>query len=486
MAEAIDAGQMPAWGVEDIPPPPRGAKGVLSWLGPGVVAMGIAIGTGEWLLGPMLTVKYRGGILWVGLVAVALQLVLNLQCLRYTIATGEPIFTGFMRCRPGPRFWALFYIVIELGSIWPSMAATCATALAPLILGRMPTEADRGFVLFLAHAIVMVCVLALAFGGKVYLMMEKAMAFMVLWILGYLIFVDAFYADASSWGAVGKGFLNFGHIPAGADWLMLAAFANYAGLGGLGNATISNYARDKGWGMGAAVGAIPALVGGKGVQLSHLGKTFPLSQENLSRWRGWWRQAWRDQGLWAVGCLGGIALPAILSLQFVSPQTAAGPWAVAAQQAEGVARQAGPLFWQLTLLCGFWILFSTQLGAVEIYPRRWTDLLWSGFPSLREKPPEAVKYVYYSIVALYALWANIALHLAKPLSMVIFAANAESMITVWLSMHVLWVTCRYLPEPLRPRLWERAGLVACSLFYATLAVRVLFFTPEGLFSLLRS
>ena len=29
--------------------------------------------------------------------------------MRYTIATGEPAFTGFMRTRPRATFWAWFY-----------------------------------------------------------------------------------------------------------------------------------------------------------------------------------------------------------------------------------------------------------------------------------------------------------------------------------------------------------------------------------------
>ena len=51
------------------------------------------------------------------------------------------------------------------------------------------------------------------------------------------------------WTAI-KGFFSFGSLPApGPDgqvnWLLLGAFAAYAGSGGLGNVTITNYVRDK-------------------------------------------------------------------------------------------------------------------------------------------------------------------------------------------------------------------------------------------------
>lgn len=41
--------------------------------------------------------------------------------------------------------------------------------------------------------------------------------------------------------------------------------------------------------MGGVVGAIPSAVGGRSITLSHVGKVFDLTTENLRRWRDWWR-----------------------------------------------------------------------------------------------------------------------------------------------------------------------------------------------------
>jgi hypothetical protein len=79
------------------------------------------------------------------------------------------------------------------------------------------------------------------------------------------------------------------------DWAMLAAFAAIAGIGGLANTMFSNFARDKGWGMGARVGAIPSLVGGRLITLSHVGQVFPLTPANRTRWSGWIRHVVKDQ-----------------------------------------------------------------------------------------------------------------------------------------------------------------------------------------------
>ena len=55
---------------------------------------------------------------------------------------------------------------------------------------------------------------------------------------------------------------------------MLGAFAGYAGGGGLANATYSNFVRDKGWGMGSTVGAIPSAVGGHNISFKPPGQGF--------------------------------------------------------------------------------------------------------------------------------------------------------------------------------------------------------------------
>ena len=86
---------------------PRG----LAWIGvcgPGVIVLGVSIGSGEFLLGPAMFVKHGLALLWVTLVAVFFQTVFNTELMRYTVATGEPVVTGFMRTRPGKTFWAWF------------------------------------------------------------------------------------------------------------------------------------------------------------------------------------------------------------------------------------------------------------------------------------------------------------------------------------------------------------------------------------------
>ena len=62
---------------------------------------------------------------------------------------------------------------------------------------------------------------------------------MVVWIIGYLVIVDLFMVSPGTWWKVIKGFLSFGAFPTGGEeeqvnWLLVGAFAAYAGSAGRG------------------------------------------------------------------------------------------------------------------------------------------------------------------------------------------------------------------------------------------------------------
>ena len=151
-AGEIQAGLLPAWKVRDLPaPPPYNLRNVLAVVGPGTILLGVSIGSGEWLLGPAVATTYGPTLLWIVTVSVVLQLALNMGMLRYTVLTGEPIWTGYMRTKPGPAFWGWVYTVMgALQIALPGWAATSATATAALFLGRMPATGDTGTVLILS------------------------------------------------------------------------------------------------------------------------------------------------------------------------------------------------------------------------------------------------------------------------------------------------------------------------------------------------
>ena len=458
---------LPAWGTAELPaPPPFTFRNAAATIGPGVIGLGIALGSGEWLIGPAVILKYGTALLWITTVAVFLQVILNQEMARYTLYTGEPIVTGFMRTRPGAAFWGIAYAVMSIAQYgWPGWALASATATAALLLGRMPTAADATTVVALGYATFGLCFAIVLLGKKVERTLEIAMWFMVGAVMLYLFLVAIFTVSYENWVRVVGGFGHVGRVPTGADWLLLGAFAAYSGSGGIGNAYTTNWMRDKGYGMGATVGYIPAAFG-KATTLAPHGNVFAVNALSLARWRAWWRYVHLDQWfIFGLGSLGGMMLTALFTVQYVPVGTVAGEWAVANLQASGIAAVHGPLFWYLTILCGLWILFSTQLGIVEGLPRGITDMLWTASPKLRAAGD--VRRVYYGVLIVFAIWGCIGLNLARPITLIIIGANAAAFIFVIESVHTLVVNRKFLPHELRPPLWREGCLVACTLFYGT-------------------
>lgn len=173
--ETVSGGTLPDWEVEDLPAPPKYQFGraFRSILGPGIIALGGSIGSGEWLLGPAITAQYGGSLLWIATIAILLQVILNTEAIRYTLYTGEPMLSGYMRCKPGAPFWASFYSGVNFFGIWPGWAMTAATALAAAWLGYMPQDVDSGTVRLFAYLIFFVCLGIVLFGGKIYNALEK-------------------------------------------------------------------------------------------------------------------------------------------------------------------------------------------------------------------------------------------------------------------------------------------------------------------------
>jgi hypothetical protein len=230
----------------------------------------------------------------------------------------------------------------------PYLASNAAVPLTSILLGRLPVpEQDAVLLKGVACGIFLLVLVPLVFGGKIYNSIKALMTFKLIVVLGFLLFVAIGFTTLSTWLEIASGFLQFGTVPVvpeatgagepsgpltqnvfmlliqGEGWPTLdlsmigivAAMAAIAGNGGLTNTPISNYTRDQGWGMGYHVGAIPSILGGRSISLSHVGKVFHVTGDSLARWRGWMRHVQREQlALWMPACILGLALPSILSI----------------------------------------------------------------------------------------------------------------------------------------------------------------------------
>jgi hypothetical protein len=465
-----DHGALPPWSVAPLPAPPRfGLRGLMSVIGPGAVMAATSIGGGEWLVGPATAVKYGTDIFLIATVAIVLQVVFNLEAIRYTLYTGEPIYGGIMRLKPGPRFWAVFYSLLgffQLG--WPALAGSAAAALLGAWLGRMPGAGDQDAQTWVVLALITAVVAILSFGGTIERMLEYFAWTMLAVVFLFLTVVNVAFVPFAHWWRTFTGFFQFTGLPEPIDWGLIGALAATAGSGGIGNLTVTNWVRDKGFGMGALVGAIPSAVGGHQIQLSHVGTVFPATEENLARWREWLRYVHADQiWVWGLFCFFGMYLNVNLATAFIPHGTDLQGLAAGAYQAEYL-RKVWPGFWFLTLFNGFWLLFKTQLGNTDILVRTVTDVFWMSSPRARAWRG-GIRSVYYGILVLFSVWCVIVLKIASPFQLFKLLANMAGLVLAIAGVQIFLVNRRFLPKALRPPRWREGLLLACSAFYAFFA-----------------
>jgi hypothetical protein len=467
---SVDHGALPPWDVAELPaPPPFGARNLFKIIGPGAVMAATSIGGGEWLVGPAAAVKYTSSIFLIASIAIVLQVIFNIEAIRYTVYTGEPIYGGIMRLKPGPKFWAAFYSFLgffQLG--WPALAGSAAATLFGAWMGRMPGAPDQAATGWITIGLILFVVLILSFGGTIERMLEYFAWTMLGVVFVFLITINVAFVPAAHWWQTFKGFFSFSGLPQPIDWGLIGALAATAGSGGLGNLTVTNWVRDKGFGMAATVGAIPSAVGGHAIQLSHVGKIFPVTPENLARWREWMKYVHADQvWVWGLFCFLGMFLNVNLATAIIPHGTDLQGLAAGAYQAEYL-RKIWPGFWFLTLFNGFWILFKTQLGNTDILVRTITDAVWMSSRKARAWDM-GIRAIYYGILAAFSIWGIIVIRSASPFQLFKILANMAGIVLLVAGVQIFLVNRRFLPAAVRPPLWREIGLLCCSAFYAFFA-----------------
>ena len=387
---------------------------MLKVIGPGAIMAATSIGGGEWLVGPAVAVKYGTQLFLIATVAIVLQVIFNLEAIRYTLYTGEPILAGIMRLKPGPTILG--------GQLRGARLPPARLAGARGQRRRDPVRrldlahagpADHGAQAWIATGLILAVVLILSFGGTIERMLEYLRLDHARRRLRVPADRERAFVPFSHWVETLFGFFTFSGLPHPIDWGLIGALAATAGSGGLGNLTVSNWIRDKGFGMGALVGAIPSAVGGHAVQLSPVGAVFPATPANLARWREWLRYVHVDQvWVWGLFCFLGMYLNVNLATAIVPHGTDLQGLAAGAYQAKYLA-QIWPGFWFLTLFNGFWILFKTQLGNTDVLVRTTADAVWMSHP--RVHSGVGIRGVYYGILALFSVWGVVAIRVGVAL-----------------------------------------------------------------------
>src|SRR5918998_1692959 len=116
IAPEIPSRFLPGVPYADLPEP----KPLRQVLGPSVLLLAGAIGSGEYVLWPYITSQVGLALVWLVIIGVGTQYFLNMEIERYTLATGETAVTGFTRLwKP---WGALFIVMTIVPWAWPGWA----------------------------------------------------------------------------------------------------------------------------------------------------------------------------------------------------------------------------------------------------------------------------------------------------------------------------------------------------------------------------
>ena len=452
--------------------PKIGGKEIVTCvLGPSMIALGAALGSGEWVLGPLMFGRYGFmGLGWLITISAVLQTVYNMENGRFTLATGEVPIVGYARTPPGPNFWVVVtLLVIYVGWIWGGWASAAGQGLYTLFAGH-PADL-KVFSQLETVRIIAMGLMVLAFG--IYLLGQKISRTLELidtaLVTGILIIVTILaiiYVPGDLWVTVLVSTVMPGAPPKGIDATTLGAVIGYTGFGTGMNFMLINYYRDHGYGMGHKVGYISGVVGGHKQDVLPSGVTFPDTEKNAALWQRWWGYLKIDQ--WAVffvGAIIGMFIPSALCLALARMPGAppVTPANVPVYVATELGKQAGWLF-PFVLLLGTFILFKTQATILEMLIRNTVDAANAVSPRLRAWIAGDVRKAYYSLAVIFIIVISVILHLALPVKLLQISANMANFACLIYPFHLMYLNFK-LPKAARTNNFYTVVLILNVLFF---------------------
>lgn len=445
--------------VRDLPDPPRNLWRIV---GPGIVAAGVGLSSGEFILWPFIASQVGLIFLWGAIVGVGTQLFLNMEIERYTLATGETALTGFNRVW---KHWGLVLaIMVYFANLWPGWALSSATLVTYLFGGgSAPVIAVIGLLVIGA---------ALTLAPVVYVALERMIFVKIAAVAVLAVLAIIFAISKDTWAALPAGMASFGKFPTELGFALLFSAVAFAGAGGGQNLCQSNWIRDKGFGMGRYIPRLVSPVTGTEEAAPVRGSyIFEPNKENMARWRRWWRFANVEQTLtFFLVTVITITLTSMLAHSVLFGRAGL-PNNVSFLQIEGqrlktiVAPWFGTLFWAI----GAFSLFGSAMGIIDYTSRLAADILKSTY--LPDSPVTESRIYFGLVWGLVLIGCAVLLSgLTQPLVLLMISASVGGAMMCFYSALLVVINRRCLPKAIWIRSYRVAALVWSTLVFGTLAM----------------
>lgn len=440
--------------VRALPEPPPSTWRII---GPGIIAAGVGLASGEFILYPYIASQVGLVFVWAALVGLVTQFFLNMEIERYTLATGETALTGFSRFW---RHWGLvFALLTYFANLWPGWATSSATLVTYLWGGEA-----RWIAIGMLLAIGAILTLA----PVVYTVLERTEMVKVAAVLLLVVVGAVFAISADAWRDVPQIVTNAGVPVSELGFALLLGALAFAGGGGGQNLVQSNWIRDKRYGMGSYVPRIASPVTGQPEAAPSTGFIFEPTEENVSRWRRWWRFANREQLYTFVL----ISFASIVFTSLLAYSTVFGrpglPDDIGFLRVEGEQLQSsvggwfGAFFWFI----GAFALFAAAVGIVDYTSRLAADVIKTSYARNANEST-----IYFGLVWGLVLFGCVILLLGfdQPLVLLVISASVGGFMMFLYAALLILLNRRVLPEQIRIKAARIAALGWAVLLFGVLA-----------------
>ncbi len=431
-------------------------------LGPGVVWMALAQGSGELIWWPYIIAKYGLTFLCLLIPACLLQYPLNYEIGRYTLLTGESIFHGFIRLNRG--LGIVLWILMSLSFLWfGAFAAAGGTAMAALT--NFPQGFSvRGQTLFWGYASILLYLSAILASSVVYTFIERFMkAIAVLTLAGLLwacLQPEVIEATPAFLAGLAGPDQPMPRPWAEQDATKLLTAITFAGLGGFWILCYSYWLRDKGSGMAIHVGRITGPIKGKSEPVTCDGNLPDDAEENPARWRSWQRYLATDVAIGVGGNLLATLMTCLLAFALLFPKgLLPQDYELAVVQSRFFEVSWGELGRVLFLIVAAAFLTDTWLATVDAVSRMQADIVHVLFTKSRRYE---LRHWYYFFLGLLTAITSFTMLLEAPGPLILTSAVIGFIGTVIFPVALYLLNYRCLAPHLP--LWARPGrLAGCSL-----------------------
>jgi hypothetical protein len=438
-------------------------------LGPGVVWMALAQGSGELIWWPYLIAKYGLAFLFLLIPACLLQGPLTFEVGRYTLLTGESIWQGFVRLHPWFAFplWLLMAVSFLWFGAFASAGGTSLAALTDFPAGWSP----RAQSLFWGYVAIAVFLSALVVSPVTYGFIERFMWVVAILTVGGLAAACAHPTVTEKVPAFLSGLARPGRLPRPwdpADAKPFLTALTFAGLGGFWTLFYSYWLREKGFGLARLSGPLAGLFGHGGAvaPTGFLPKDEPGGAARLSRWT---RALGADAGIGIAGNIATTLMTCLLAYALLTPRGLLPEgWNIAVVQSEFFAVRWGEWGRCLFLAVAAAFMADTWLSTVDAVSRVNADVVRAFFERARRKSP---RWWYFFFLAALTAVTCATMPLAQPGPLILISAVTGFVGTVAFSIALLFLNHRLLPEKLPA--FARPGHVSAALLGASCGAYIL-------------